>query len=65
MIKRTNFFLDGHQLLKCKSCKQEFYVVSAAVFEKTVCFCPFCGDYANKIDKIREYEGDEDDDYQE
>ena len=53
MIKWTNFSLDGHQLLKCKSCKQEFYVVSAAVFEKTVCFCPFCGDYANKVDKIR------------
>lgn len=54
MLKQTEYSSpDGHRYLKCKTCKQEFYVVSAAHYVKTVYFCPYCGDYANKIDKLR------------
>ena len=54
MLKQTEYSSpDGHRYLKCKTCKQEFYVVSATHYAKTVCFCPYCGDYANKIDKLR------------
>ena len=54
MLKQTDYSSpDGHVYLKCKSCKQEFYIVSAAVFSKTINFCPYCGDYAHKMDKLR------------
>lgn len=44
MIVGTNYSSpDGHTYLKCKRCKQEFYVVSAARYLKTVCYCPYCG----------------------
>lgn len=49
MLKRTEFSSpDGHVYLKCKTCKREFYVVSAFFYAKTICFCPYCGDEANK-----------------
>lgn len=58
MLKRTeDISLDGHTYLKCKTCKQEFYVVSSAYYAKTICFCPYCGDYANKLNKLR-YHGE-------
>lgn len=54
MLKWTDHTsTDGHCFLKCKTCKQEFYVVSAAYYAKTVCFCPYCGDFASKTDKLR------------
>ena len=54
MLKRTErVSTDGHAFLKCKTSKQEFYVVSAAYYSKTVCFCPYCGDFARKTDKLR------------
>ncbi len=34
---------DGHVFLKCKRCKQEFYVVEGARYRKLVNFCPYCG----------------------
>ena len=47
MLKTTDFSSpDGHRYLKCKSCKQEFYIVNAARYYKTICFCPYCGDSA-------------------
>ncbi len=49
MLKRTEFSSpDGHVYLKCKTCKQEFYVVSAARYLKTICYCPYCGDSDHK-----------------
>ena len=61
MLKWTNFSSpDGHVYLKCKSCKQEFYVVSAAYYSKTINFCPYCGDHAHKIKNLR---GKEDEDF--
>lgn len=47
MLVLTGFSApDGHLYMKCKRCKQEFYVVSAARYHKTVCFCPYCGQEA-------------------
>ena len=65
MLKRTEFSSpDGHVYLKCKTCKQEFYIVSAARYIKTICFCPYCGDKANKTPKsIDEKSIDEEDEY--
>ena len=61
MLKRTDFISkDGHPFLKCKTCKQEFYIVHAgSYYAKTVCFCPYCGDFANKTDKLRYRDHDE------
>ena len=64
MLKRTNYSSpDGHVFLKCKTCKNEFYVVNSAYYAHTVMFCPYCGDCARKHDKLRErnkdYEGEE------
>jgi len=62
MLKSTGFSApDGHEYLKCKTCKQVFYIVNEAIYIKTICFCPYCGDYANKIDKLRAWNGDEED----
>jgi len=55
MLKFTDYSSpDGHTYLKCKTCKQEFYIVSAAVYYKTVYYCPYCGDPANKKKKIKD-----------
>ena len=51
---------DGHTYMKCKRCKQEFYIVSAAVYHKTVCFCPYCGQEANPR---RKYDPDDYENY--
>lgn len=54
MLKRTEYSsTDGQVYLKCKTCKQEFYVVSAARYAKTVCYCPYYGDYANKTRRLK------------
>ena len=48
MLVLTNYSSpDGHTYMKCKRCKQEFYIVSAAKYYKTICFCPYCGQEAN------------------
>ena len=55
MLKLTNYSSpDGHTYLGCKSCKQEFYVISAARYSKTINFCPYCGDYANRKSRFVE-----------
>lgn len=33
----------GYTFLKCKRCKNEFYVVWNSTHAKTVCYCPSCG----------------------
>lgn len=54
MLKWTNYSSpDGHTFLKCKTCKNEFYVVNSAYYVHSIMFCPYCGDYARKRDKPR------------
>jgi len=54
MIKQTEgVSLTGHRILRCKSCKQEFYVASNTSYAKKVCFCPYCGDSADGKAKPR------------
>lgn len=61
MLKQSEHYSsDRHVYLKCKTCKQEFYVVPAAYYSKTVNFCPYCGDYAHKVKKLK---GKEDEDF--
>lgn len=50
---------DGHQYLKCKRCKQEFYIVSAAIYRKTIGFCPYCGQKAVPDQKHAEKDYDD------
>lgn len=52
MLTLTDFSSpDGHTYLKCKRCKQEFYVVSAAIYVKSIGFCPYCGQRAKPQEK--------------
>ena len=54
MLKQMPFSSpDGHIYLKCKRCKQQFYVVSDSCYAKTVCFCPYCGLGNNSSDKVK------------
>jgi len=54
MLKLTEYSApDGHVYLKCKRCKQEFYIVNAAKYVKTICFCPYCGEPAAKKSKAK------------
>ena len=60
MLKQTNFSSpDGHTFLKCKTCKNEFYIVNSAYYVHSIMFCPYCGDYACKHDRLRKWNKDD------
>lgn len=59
MIVPTDNYFENIRLLKCKRCKNEFGVVWNSKYVKTVCFCPSCGQAAQKISRKNEMENEE------
>ena len=52
---------DGrHNYLKCKRCAQEFYVVSSALYPRSIAFCPYCGQKAKSEQKNKSNNKEED-----
>ena len=59
MIVPTDNYFGNIRFLKCKRCKNEFGVVWNSEYVKTVCFCPSCGQAAQKISRKNEMENEE------
>lgn len=47
------------RFLKCKRCKNEFFVTWNSGYAKTVCFCPVCGQEARPYKKSKKENNNE------
>ena len=59
MIVPTGEYYNDIRMFKCKRCKIEFGIIWNSEYVKTICFCPSCGQAAQKISRKNEMENEE------
>lgn len=59
MIVPTDNYFGNIRMFKCKRCKNEFGIIWNSEYIKTICFCPSCGQAAQKVSRKNEMENEE------